>query len=116
MPLDVTDQEAMHRSVEDVVQGHFGKQGLDILILNAGKSQRLPAVKTDLQMTRDLMKLNFDSLVDMTLQVMKVDKWAEKEKVSKIRARTRYATRSHARSRRVTSSSRAASPASSLSR
>ncbi|GMH63968.1 hypothetical protein TrST_g7697 [Triparma strigata] len=79
VPLDVTDRKAMHKSVEDVVEGHFGKKGLDILILNAGKSQRLPAMKTDLQMTRDLMNLNFESLVDMTLKVMKTDKWVERE-------------------------------------
>ena len=79
MPLDVTDRKAMHKSVEDVVLTHFGEKGLDILILNAGKSQRLPAMKTDLQMTRDLMNLNFESLVDMTLKVMKTDKWVERE-------------------------------------
>ena len=78
VPLDVTDEGAVTKAVDDVVDKHFAGKGLDLLILNAGKSQRVPAMDTDLQTTSELMKLNYESLVDMTQKVMKVDKWSEK--------------------------------------
>ena len=37
----------------------------DILILNAGRAQRMPAMKTPLETTREIMELNFFAMVDI---------------------------------------------------
>jgi len=78
VPLDVTDSDAVTKAVDTVVGKHFAGSGLDLLILNAGKSQRVPAMDTDIQVTRELMKLNYESLVEMTQKVITSDRWMEK--------------------------------------
>ena len=56
VPLDVTDSKALSSAVDEVVGGHFSDKngGLDILILNAGKSQRVPGLDTDISTTREV--------------------------------------------------------------
>ena len=78
VPLDVTDSDAVTKAVDTVVGKHFAGSGLDLLILNAGKSQRVPAMDTDIQVTRELMKLNYESLFEMTQKVITSDRWMEK--------------------------------------
>jgi len=65
--LDVTDFNALDIAYNEVIE-KFGF--IDILVLNAGVSQRLVAVDTPLQVTEDLMKLNFLSYVALTKLVL----------------------------------------------
>jgi len=67
LPLDVTDFDAIDIAYQKVIElyGH-----IDILVLNAGVSQRLVAVDTPLKITEDLMKLNFISYVALTKLVL----------------------------------------------
>mmetsp|Transcript_26079 Transcript_26079/g.57739 ORF Transcript_26079/g.57739 Transcript_26079/m.57739 type:complete len:318 (+) Transcript_26079:112-1065(+) len=67
LPLDVTDFAAQAEAVK-VVMEKFGR--VDSLVLNAGMAQRIPAEKTDLQVTQELMHLNFISIVSLTKLVL----------------------------------------------
>lgn len=67
LPLDVTDYEA-HASAVDSIYKTFGK--IDVLVLNAGQSQRNLAVDAPFQDTEKLMTLNFLSLVALNKHVL----------------------------------------------
>jgi len=77
--LDVTDSADVLSATVDEALKHFGGRGLDILMLNAGRSQRQPALDSGMEVTRDLMKLNFESYVELAMLVIKKDRWVEKE-------------------------------------
>lgn len=57
-----------HQSTLDEVISKLG--GLDIIVINAGRSQRALAVETDLQVTRDIIDLNVISYVNLTKCVL----------------------------------------------
>eukprot|EP01041_Mallomonas_annulata_P003408 gene3408-6768_t len=67
LSLDVTNSDAQKAAYESVVEkyGH-----IDILVLNAGRTQRALAVDFPLSSTREIMELNFISFVDLSLQVL----------------------------------------------
>lgn len=67
LPLDMTDFEAHTAAFENVIQ-KFGH--VDSLVLNAGASHRSTAMSTPLQVTKDLMQLNFMSFVSLTKVVL----------------------------------------------
>ncbi|RYH07153.1 SDR family NAD(P)-dependent oxidoreductase [archaeon] len=67
LPLDVTDYDA-HQAAVDTVLQKYGQ--IDTLVLNAGKSQRNLAVETPFEVTRDIMELNFFSLVALNKLVL----------------------------------------------
>lgn len=66
LPMDVTDIDGHTYAVETVLQ-KFGK--IDILILNAGRSQRKLAVETSIYETKSLFDLNFFSYVSLSNHV-----------------------------------------------
>ena len=80
LPLDVTSGTAVLGTAVSQALTDFGEGGIDIMILNAGQSQREPAMKSNIQVTRDTMKLNFESAVELAMLVMQKDKWVQKEK------------------------------------
>ncbi|HPR01299.1 MAG: SDR family oxidoreductase [Lewinellaceae bacterium] len=63
VPLDVTDLMALEQAAKEVQE--IMKQ-VDVLVLNAGRSQRSLAVETPLSIDRTLMELNFFSPVALT--------------------------------------------------
>jgi NAD(P)-dependent dehydrogenase (short-subunit alcohol dehydrogenase family) len=67
LPLDATNY-AEHQSAFDQVIAKFGK--IDILVLNAGISQRNLAMDTPFEVTEQIMKVNFFSLVHLTKIVL----------------------------------------------
>jgi short-subunit dehydrogenase len=67
LPLDVTDYLAMPGAVTRVMQ-RFGR--VDMLINNAGISQRSRCVDTDLEVYRRLMEVNVFGQIALTKQVL----------------------------------------------
>ena len=66
LPLDVTDEKAI-----DVAYHKLNQMGpIDILINNAGVSQRSTAEETALEVYRSLMEVNYFSVVKLTKTVM----------------------------------------------
>jgi dehydrogenase/reductase SDR family member 7B len=63
LPLDMIDLDS-HQSAYETIIEKYGR--LDILILNAGQSQRNTALDTPFEDTRSLMELNFFSCVHLT--------------------------------------------------
>jgi short-subunit dehydrogenase len=63
LPLDMIDLDS-HQSAYEAIITKYGR--LDILILNAGQSQRNSALDTPFEDTRSLMELNFFSCVHLT--------------------------------------------------
>lgn len=62
MPLDVLDLKKQ----EEVIANIYAMVGqIDMVVLNAGRSQRSLAVDTDISVTRDLMELNYISAVNI---------------------------------------------------
>lgn len=62
LPLDVTDMAA-HEAALAAVLSRFGR--LDVLVLNAGKSQRALAEHSPLALTRDIFEINFMAAVNL---------------------------------------------------
>lgn len=67
LPMDMLDISSMSQKVEDVIQ-RFGC--IDIVIQNAGVSQRSMVKDTIFQVYRDLMEINFFSIVALTQAVL----------------------------------------------
>jgi NAD(P)-dependent dehydrogenase (short-subunit alcohol dehydrogenase family) len=63
LPCDITDAEACDRAIAEVVQ-RFGT--LDVLVNNAGMSQRSGFAVTDLEVIRRVMDVNFYGAVHCT--------------------------------------------------
>ena len=69
LPLDMLDPKGQANAVKNVIK-LFGR--IDILVLNAGQTQRNSAITTSLQDTRDLMELNFLSQISLTKLVLPI--------------------------------------------
>ncbi|PTN09494.1 SDR family oxidoreductase [Mangrovibacterium marinum] len=67
LPLDLSDAAALEGAAEAVVQ-QAGR--IDLLVNNAGRSQRSLARNTPLQIDREIMELNFFSVVGLTKLVL----------------------------------------------
>lgn len=67
VPLDVTDLQSHQEAYDKIVQ-EFGR--VDMLVLNAGRSQRNPAVETPFDVTKSIMELNFLSVVHLAKVVL----------------------------------------------
>jgi dehydrogenase/reductase SDR family protein 7 len=67
IPLDVTDEEAQQVAYEAIIE-RFSK--IDILVLNAGRSQRAGALDTSLEDSKSLLNLNVVSYIAMTKVVV----------------------------------------------
>ena len=65
--FDVTNFDDLKRASNDVIQ-KFGH--IDIMALNAGRSQRALAIDTPVEETANLMNLNFLSYVSLTQAVL----------------------------------------------
>lgn len=67
LPLDVTNLNKQQEAV-DIILKQFHK--IDIMILNAGKSQRLLGINTSYNIFEEIMFLNFNSVVHLTQLVL----------------------------------------------
>lgn len=67
LPIDVTDHASQADAAASVLET-YGK--VDVLVLNAGLSQRSLAAETPLEVTRQLMELNFMSSVALSNEVL----------------------------------------------
>ena len=67
LPLDVTDYAAMPAAVQSVVDA-FGR--IDMLINNAGTSQRSFCIDTDMQVYRQMLELNVLGQIALTKAVL----------------------------------------------
>lgn len=67
LPLDVADFASINPASRQLID-HFGR--IDILINNAGISQRAPVVETDLEVDRKIMDVNFIGTVAVTKAVL----------------------------------------------
>ncbi len=67
LPIDLTNINTLPAAAEKAI-AHFG--GLDLLINNAGVSQRSEAVNTDLEVHRKLMEINYFATVALTQAVL----------------------------------------------
>lgn len=62
--LDLSSHESILQQVIDKLGG------LDIIVINAGRSQRALAEETELQVTRDIFELNVISYINLTKLVI----------------------------------------------
>ncbi len=69
LPLDVTDESALPAAVAKA-RAHFG--GIDLLINNAGISQRSTALETDMQTYRLLFEVDVFGQIALTKQVLPI--------------------------------------------
>jgi short-subunit dehydrogenase len=67
VPFDMTDEVGRARAV-DTVLGHFGH--IDIMVQNAGVSQRALAKDTALSVDRSIMELDYFSVIALTKWVL----------------------------------------------
>jgi dehydrogenase/reductase SDR family protein 7 len=67
LPLDVTDYEAQEAAYKEILE-EFGR--VDILVLNAGRTQRSLAEKFPLSATRELFELNVMSVINLARLVV----------------------------------------------
>ncbi len=67
LPMDMLDIDAIPGKVQEVIE-YFGQ--IDIIIQNAGISQRSMVKDTIFQVYRDLMEINFFSIVALTQAVL----------------------------------------------
>jgi dehydrogenase/reductase SDR family protein 7 len=66
-PLDVLDNNAQKDATKHILE-KFGR--VDILFLNAGKSQRGTALETNLDITKNLMEINFFSVIGLSNELL----------------------------------------------
>jgi short-subunit dehydrogenase len=69
LPLDITSKEDFSEEVNRVIQ-HFGQ--IDVLINNAGISQRSGIDQTQFQVYKQLMEVNFFGTIALSLSVLPV--------------------------------------------
>jgi short-subunit dehydrogenase len=69
LPIDIASKEDFSEEVEKVVR-HFGK--IDVLINNAGVSQRSGIDQTQFQVYKQLMEINFFGTIALSLSVLPV--------------------------------------------
>jgi dehydrogenase/reductase SDR family member 7B len=67
LPLDMTDPSGFAHAVQQV-RNHFGR--LDLLVNNAGISQRSRVMETDLAVDRRVMEVNFFGVIGLTKAVL----------------------------------------------
>lgn len=67
LPLDVTDYAAQNAAYESIL-AKFGR--VDIVVLNAGRSQRSLAEKFDIASTKELFELNVFSVINLAKLVV----------------------------------------------
>lgn len=73
VPFDMTASNLV-----DVVRNVLKEGSVDIVVLNAALFQEMPATETSMSVTRELMRTNFDGPVELTSELIKLDKWDEK--------------------------------------
>ncbi|MFT6782050.1 MAG: short-subunit dehydrogenase, partial [Saprospiraceae bacterium] len=66
LPLDVTDEQKVEFAVQEIIK--LG--GVNILINNAGVSQRSTVEKTEMSVYRSLMEVNYFSVVRLTKSIL----------------------------------------------
>jgi dehydrogenase/reductase SDR family protein 7 len=82
LPFDVTGSDEEITAIVQKARSFY--DGIDILILNAGRGQLSPALDESLETTKGLINVNFLGPVRLALEVMKSDGWVEKNKAGHI--------------------------------
>ena len=78
LPFDVTGSDGEITATVRKAQSFYN--GIDILILNAGRGQLAAALDESMDTTKELINVNYLGPVRLALEVMKTDGWAEKNK------------------------------------
>ena len=77
LPLDVTSStKKLNESIKKVIALNGG---IDLLVLNAGRTQRLLALDTNETLMSSLIELNFIAPVQLALNVIRLDSWNKKQ-------------------------------------
>jgi short-subunit dehydrogenase len=66
LPLDVTNEQQVEKAVSNIID----QGGVDILINNAGVSQRSTVEQTEMKVYRSLMEVNYFGVVKLTKAVL----------------------------------------------
>jgi len=74
------DAKSSDDVISNVVQKAVDGGGLDIVILNHAIFQEQPALDTPIEFTKELFKINYESHVQIAMNVIDRDNWKEKRK------------------------------------
>ena len=66
--------------IQNAVDQVLREGGIDILILNAAVFQERPALKTSIQETKELMKVNYEGPVELANELIIRDRWQQKKR------------------------------------
>ena len=80
LPLDLTAPDRVLVRAVDAAAAAFPGGNIDVLILNAGQGQLLPALQTSHEITRDLMEINFHGPVRLCRWVLERNGWSERRR------------------------------------
>ena len=79
LPLDLTAPDRVLNRAIDAASAALPGGNIDVLILNAGQGQLLPALQTKHEITRDLMEVNFHGPVRFCKLVIMRNRWLERK-------------------------------------
>lgn len=77
LSYDAADPQLTESTVQTAIQ-QSPNNSIDILFLNAGMYQVQPALETTIEQTRRIMRVNFESPVEITQRLLQLDGWKER--------------------------------------
>lgn len=80
LSLDLTAPDRVLNRAIDAAAGALPGGIIDVLVLNAGQGQLLPALHTKHEITRDLMEVNFHGPVRLCRLVLERNGWSERRR------------------------------------
>lgn len=80
LPLDLTAPDRVLTRAIDAAAAALPGGTIDVLVLNAGQGQLLPALQTKDEITRDIMEVNFHGPVRLCRLVLERNGWPERRR------------------------------------